>query len=64
MGVELTALHYVYLLFILMILGVMVMRRDTSVVCMIGIFIIGLLVNGSVYQAVSGVFNSFIYAIT
>lgn len=64
MGVELTALHYVYLLFIFLILGVMVMRRDTSVVCMIGIFIIGLLVSGSVYQAVSGVFNSFIYAIT
>ncbi|SMD15607.1 hypothetical protein [Sporomusa malonica] len=64
MGVELTALHYVYLLFIVAILGVMLMRRDTSVVCIVGIFIIGLMVKGSVYQAVSGIFNSFIYAIT
>ncbi|HWR44617.1 hypothetical protein [Sporomusa sp.] len=64
MGVELTALHYVYLLFIFLILGVMLMRRDTSLVCIIGIFIIGLMVKGSIYQAVSGIFHSFIYAIT
>ncbi|MDF2876115.1 MAG: hypothetical protein K0R22_2798 [Sporomusa sp.] len=64
MGVELTSLHYVYLLFIFMILGVMLLRRDTSLVCLIGIFIIGLMVKGSIYQAVSGIFQSFIYAIT
>lgn len=64
MGIELTALHYVYLAFIFSILGVMLMRRDTSLVCIIGIFIIGLMVNGSVHQAISSIFNSFIYAIT
>ena len=64
MGVELTALHYVYLLFIVVIMGVMIMRRDTSLVCIIGIFVIGLLVKGSVYLAISGIFHSFIYAIT
>jgi hypothetical protein len=42
----------------------MLMRRDTSLVCIVGIFIIGLMVKGSVYQAVSGIFNSFIFAIT
>ncbi|WP_425060061.1 hypothetical protein SCACP_07090 [Sporomusa carbonis] len=60
MGVELTALHYVYLIFIFVILAVMVMRRDTSLVCLVGIFIIGLMVKGSIYQAVSSIFNSFI----
>lgn len=64
MGVELTALHYVYLLFIVVIMGVMLLRRDTSLVCIIGIFVIGLLVKGSVYLAISGIFHSFIYAIT
>lgn len=64
MGIELTVLHYVYIFFILVILGVMLLRRDTSLVCIIGIFVIGLLTKGSVYLAVSGIFNSFIYAIT
>lgn len=64
MGVELIALHYVYLLFIFLILGVMLLRRDTSLVCIIGIFVIGLMVKGSIYQAISSIFNSFIFAIT
>lgn len=64
MGIELTALHYVYLVIIFAVLGVMVMRRDTSLICVIGIFVIGLMVKGSIYQAISGIFNSFIYAIS
>ncbi|BBB93512.1 hypothetical protein [Methylomusa anaerophila] len=64
MGAELSLLHWVYLIFIFAILGVMILKRDTTLVCIIGIFIIGFMVQGSVYQAVSGIFNSFIYAIT
>lgn len=64
MGVELLALHWVYLLFILLIIGVMVFRRDTTLVCVIGIFTIAVIATGSITQAVGGVFNSFIYAIT
>ena len=64
MGIELTVLHYVYLAFIFSILGVMLMRRDTSLICIIGIFIIGLMVKGTIYQAISSIFSSFIYAIT
>ena len=63
MGVELGALHWVYLAFILLILGVMIMRRDTTLVCVIGIFMLGILATGSFYQSVSGVFSSFIFAI-
>lgn len=64
MGIELTALHWVYLLFIIIIIGVMVMRRDTSFVCIVGIFVLGLIGTGSLVKSISGVFNSFIFAIT
>lgn len=64
MGVELLAIHWVYLVFILLIIGVMVFRRDTTLVSILGIFTIALMAAGSVTTAVSSVFNSFIYAIT
>ncbi len=64
MSVDLSALHWVYLLFIVLIIAAMVMRRDTSLICIIGIFVLGLLATASIYQSVSGIFNSFIYAIT
>ncbi|MBB3907594.1 hypothetical protein [Anoxybacteroides rupiense] len=64
MGVELTALHWMYLLFIVLIIGFMVARKDTSFVCIIGIFLLGMVATHSLSTAVSVVFNSFIYAIT
>jgi len=63
MGIELIGLHWVYLAFIALIIGFMVMRRDTSLVCIIGIFVLGLLATESLSQSVSGIFNSFIVAI-
>lgn len=63
-GVELTALHWIYVLFIVFIIGFMVMRRDTTLVCIVGIFIIAITATRSLTASVSGVFNSFIYAIT
>jgi hypothetical protein len=64
MIVEITALHWIYSLFILVILGLMIIKRDTSMACIAGIFIIGLVATTSLSGAVAGVFNSFIYAIT
>ena len=64
MNVDLSALHWVYLLFIVLIIAAMVIRRDTSLICIVGIFILGLIATESIYQSVSGIFNSFIYAIT
>ncbi|WP_313756231.1 hypothetical protein [Tissierella sp.] len=63
MDIQLNALHYVYLLFTLLILGVMLRKRDTSLVCILGIFILGIMATSSLSQALIGVFNSFIYAI-
>lgn len=63
MDIELSALHYVYLVFTLMILWVMIRKRDTSLVCILGIFVLGIIGTSSLSQAIMGVFNSFIYAI-
>jgi len=63
MGIELNALHWVYVAFILLILGVMIMKRDTTLVCIIGLFVLGLLATTSLSQSIIGIFNSLIYAI-
>ncbi|WP_141603573.1 hypothetical protein [Terrilactibacillus laevilacticus] len=64
MYIALTSLHWVYLLFIILIIGVMVLRRDTTLVCIIGIFLLGLIATSSLTTALTGVFSSLIYAIT
>jgi hypothetical protein len=64
MGVELTALHWIYVVFIALIIGFMVMRRDTTIVCIIGIFIIAITATGSISASISSIFTSFIFAIT
>ncbi|TCZ80948.1 hypothetical protein E0485_01285 [Paenibacillus albiflavus] len=63
MGIELVGIHWIYILFIILIIGFMIMRRDTTLICVIGIFIIGLVATQSLPESISGVFNSFIYAI-
>ncbi|MDQ0268929.1 hypothetical protein [Cytobacillus purgationiresistens] len=64
MGVELTALHWIYVLFIVLIIGFMVMRRDTTFICIVGIFIIAITATGSLSTSISSIFGSFIFAIT
>ncbi|RKN86435.1 hypothetical protein [Paenibacillus ginsengarvi] len=63
MDVSLLPLHFVYLAFVLLIIGFMVMRRDTTVVCVVGIVALGLLSTHSLSESVGGVFSSLIYAI-
>ncbi|MGE5701713.1 MAG: hypothetical protein ACM32O_04215, partial [Clostridia bacterium] len=64
MGVDLALLHWVYVVFVLLIIGMMVMKRDTSLVCVIGIALLGFTATGSISTSVGGIFGSFIYAIT
>lgn len=63
MGIELVGVHWLYVLFIVLIIGFMVMRKDTTLICVAGIFLIGLIATQSLPDSVSGVFDSFIYAI-
>ncbi len=64
MTLELNMLHWTYSIFILIIVAVMVMRRDTTLACIIGIFVLGFLATNSFTQSVMGIFNSLIYATT
>ena len=64
MVIELTALHWIYVLFIFLIIGFMVMKRDTTLISIIGIFLLAIVATGSLSGSVSSIFNSFIYAIT
>jgi len=63
LGVDLSALHWIYVAFIVLIIGFMVKRRDTSLICILGIFVIAIVATGDFTSSISGVFNSFIYAI-
>ena len=63
MGVELALIHWIYVLFIGGIILLMALRRDTSLLCIVGVFIIAIISTESLTNSVSGVFNSFIYAI-
>jgi len=64
MSITLNSLHWIYLIFIFLIIGIMVKKRDTTLVCVMGIFILGIVATKSLPLAISGVFNSLIYAIT
>ncbi len=64
MVIDLVLLHGVYVLFVLLIIILMIMRRDTSLISIIGIAILGLTATGSITTSVGGIFGSFIYAIT
>ncbi|WP_141433132.1 hypothetical protein [Bacillus sp. 03113] len=64
MGIELTAIHWIYVLFIAFIIGFMIFRRDTTLVCIVGIFLIAITATGSISTSVISIFTSFIYAIT
>lgn len=63
MAIQLGSLHYIYLLLILIIFIFMILKKDITVLCMLGIFILGLTATGSIPAAITGIFNSFILAI-
>ena len=52
MSIDLNALHYVFMIFTLLILIVMVKKRDTTLICILGIFLLGIISTSSLYQGV------------
>jgi TRAP-type C4-dicarboxylate transport system permease large subunit len=62
MDIQLVPLHWVYLAFIVFIMVLLVKRRDTTIICVVGIFALGLLATESLSGSVTGIFNSFVYA--
>ncbi|MBY0598384.1 membrane protein [Bacillus bingmayongensis] len=64
MGVELTLLHTLYILCLLTIITFFILRKDTTIICIVFIFLLALTATHSIPLAVSGIFQSLIYAIT
>ncbi|WP_426348487.1 hypothetical protein ACPWSR_12120 [Alloiococcus sp. CFN-8] len=49
-------------MFIVLVILFMIMKKDTTLVAIVGIFVLGILGTESVYKALMGIFNSLIYA--
>jgi hypothetical protein len=56
--VELTAAHWVYALFIVLVLITMALRRETPLICIIGSFVLSWVITGNLVNAVQAIFNS------
>jgi len=56
--VELTAAHWIYALFVVLILVAMAFRLDTPLVCVVGSFTLSWVITGDIVKAVQAVFNS------
>ncbi len=58
----LTSLHYLYMIMVVIILAIMLMKKEIVIPCIIGIFAMGLLYSGSAVFAVQSIFNTIIYS--
>ncbi|HVN25401.1 MAG TPA: hypothetical protein VMT71_15615 [Syntrophorhabdales bacterium] len=56
--VELTAAHWIYALFVILVLVAMAFRLDTPLICIIGSFVLSWVITGDLVKAVQAVFNS------
>lgn len=60
--IELTSLHFVYFLMVLIVIITMGFRKDTVLPCIIGVFVIGFMYSGSLVKGVQVVYNALIAA--
>jgi hypothetical protein len=56
--VEITAAHWVYAIFIVLVLITMALKRETPLICIIGSFILSWVVTRNLVKAVQAIFNS------
>jgi hypothetical protein len=59
----LTAAHYIYIIFMILILVTMIMKKESVIPCVIGTFFLGLYYTNSISGALGAIFNSFIIAL-
>lgn len=60
--VTLTLIHYIYILMVLVVVATMVMRRDTVLPCILGLFVIGYVFSGSLVRTIGIMFNALVAA--
>ena len=58
----LTPIHYIYLIGVITILTVMILRKDTPLICLFFLFLLGLAGSGSITGGIQTVFRSILYA--
>lgn len=58
----LTPIHYIYLIGVIVILTVMILRKDTPLVCLAFLFLLGLMGLGSITGGIMTIFNAILYA--
>jgi len=61
-AVSLTPLHFLYLIGVITVLTTMILRKDTPLVCIVFLFLIGLVACGTLTGAIQSVFASILYA--
>lgn len=59
---ELTAIHYIYIFFVIVIFIALLIKKDIVIPCIIGIFAIGFSYSGSIIFAVQTIYNTILYA--
>jgi hypothetical protein len=64
MQIDLTLIHWIYVLFIALVILFMIFRKDTTILCIIGIFFIAFTATGSFTASIISIFTSFVYAIS
>lgn len=60
--VTLTAIHWIYLLMVGVVIATMVMRRDTVLPCIVGLFVIGFVFSGKLVTTIQIMFNALVAA--
>ncbi len=61
-AISLTPLHYVYLIGVICILFVMILRKDTPIVCIAFLFLLGMVGTSSVIGGIQTIFKAILYA--
>ena len=59
--VELTGIHGFYFLLMVVVVISMIWRKDTGMVCSVAIFLLGFYATGSIFVAISAIFETFYY---
>lgn len=60
--ISLTPLHYVYLIGVICILFVMILRKDTPIICIAFLFLLGMVGTSSVIGGIQTIFKAILYA--
>lgn len=62
MVTSLTAIHWIYILMVIVVIATMALRRDTVLPCILGLFVIGFAYSGSLVTAIQVMFNALVAA--